>query len=259
MAQGKRRGFEGGVVSQAAEKPRGPAGSHRKGFHGVRNQAKVRKRWLVNYLGHGVEQLSSGFRGVGLVRMRDIGVAIDASLVLLPSLRLLTTVSVGARVLLLVTGDFLLILVVTHAGGRVVVLYRLGPGGGSAGGARWWTRDSRVCAMRSKADPMRVSDSWIMERTWSQLGGLAGLLPLGSGDWDPRGVRDLGRWGPEPRWCPGDEVLRALLRGGSGEEDLEYSWPYPSLSKRWRGVEVAHVRGKRTFVPREEAGLNSLW
>ena len=158
MAQGKRRGFEGGVVPQAAEEPRGPAGSHRKGFHGVRNQAKVRKRWLVNYLGHGVEQLSSGFRGVGLVRMRDIGVAIDASLVLFPSLRLLTTVSVGARVLLLVTGDFLLILVVMHAGGRVVVLYRLGSGG-SAGGARWRTRDSRVCAMRSKADPMRVSDS----------------------------------------------------------------------------------------------------
>ena len=25
----------------------------------------------------------------------------------------------------------------------------------------------------------------------------------------------------------------------------------------WGGV--AHVRGKRTFVPREEAGLNSLW
>ena len=120
----------GGVVPQAAEEPRGPAGSHRKGFHGVRNQAEVRKRWLVNYLGHGVEQLSSGFRGVGFVRRRDIGVAIDASLVLLPSLRLLTTVSVGARVLLLVTGDFLLILVVTHAGGRVVVLYRLGSGGG---------------------------------------------------------------------------------------------------------------------------------
>ena len=118
----------GGVVPQAAEEPRGPAGSHRKGFHGVRNQAKVRKRWLVNYLGHGVEQLSSGFRGVGFVRRRDIGVAIDASLVLLPSLRLLTTVSVGARVLLLVTGDFLLIFVVTHAGGRVVVLYRLGSG-----------------------------------------------------------------------------------------------------------------------------------
>ena len=66
MAQGKRRGFEGGVVPQAAEEPRGPAGSHRKGFRGVRNQAKVRKRWFVNYLGNGVEQLGSGFRGVGL-------------------------------------------------------------------------------------------------------------------------------------------------------------------------------------------------
>ena len=26
----------------------------------------MRKRWLVNYLGNGVEQLGSGFRGVGL-------------------------------------------------------------------------------------------------------------------------------------------------------------------------------------------------
>ena len=171
----------------------------------MRIQAKVRKRWLIDYLGNGVEKLSSGFRGVGLrghpsslseealnlrappdgfagvatpmspplevrrvqlvpeevdivivdngfvrnekevvkelrrnrefgiervvlVRRGVIGVAIDAFLVLFPSLRLLTTVSVGVRVLLLVTGDFLLILVVTPAGGRVVVLYRLGSG-----------------------------------------------------------------------------------------------------------------------------------
>ena len=66
MAQGKRRGFEGCVVPQATEEQRGPAGSHRKGFRGVRNQAKVRKRWLVDYLGNGVEQLGSGFKGVGL-------------------------------------------------------------------------------------------------------------------------------------------------------------------------------------------------
>ena len=62
-----------------------------------------------------------------------------------------------------------------------------------------------------------------------------GLLPRRSGDWDLRGVRDLGRWGPELRWGPGDEVLHAILRGGSGEEDLEYSWPYPPSSKRWCG------------------------
>ena len=68
---------------------------------------------------------------------------------------------------------------------------------------------------------MRVSDSRIIERTWSQLGGLVGLLPRGSGDGDLRGVRDLGRWGPELRWGPGDKALRGILRGGSGEEDLE--------------------------------------
>ena len=71
---------------------------------------------------------------VVLVRRGVIGVGIDVFLFLLPSLRLLATVSVGARVLLLVAGDFLLILVVTPAGGRVVVLYRLGSGWLGRGG-----------------------------------------------------------------------------------------------------------------------------
>ena len=69
-----------------------------------------------------------------LVRRGVIGVAIDVFLLLLPSLCLLATVGIGARVLLLVAGDFLLILVVTPAGGRVVLLNRLGSGRLGRGG-----------------------------------------------------------------------------------------------------------------------------
>ena len=71
---------------------------------------------------------------VVLVRRGVIGVAIDVFLLLLPSFSMLATIGIGARVLLLVAGDFLLILVVTPAGGRVVLLNRLGSGWLSRGG-----------------------------------------------------------------------------------------------------------------------------
>ena len=75
-----------------------------------------------------------GVEWVVLVRRGVIGVAIDSFLFFLPGLRLLATISVRARVLLLVAGDFLLILVVTPTGGRVVLLRRLGSGWFGRGG-----------------------------------------------------------------------------------------------------------------------------
>ena len=75
-----------------------------------------------------------GIERVILVRRGVIGVAIDVFLFLLPSFRMLSTIGIGARILLLVAGDFLLILVVRPAGGRVVLLNPPGLGVAQPGG-----------------------------------------------------------------------------------------------------------------------------
>ena len=211
MAYGERRGFEGGVVPQAAEESGGPAGGHRKGLSRVGNQAEVSKGRFVNYSCNGLEKFGAGFGGVRLggdpsglteesfdvcappdgfagvaapmsspleircvqlvpeevnvvvindgfvgneevvveklwrnrefriervilVRGGVIGVAIDVFPLLFPSFRMLSTFGIGARILLLVAGDFLLILVVVPAGSRVVLLNRLGSGWFNRGG-----------------------------------------------------------------------------------------------------------------------------
>ena len=59
MAQGEWWRFEGGVVPQAAKEPGRPTRSHGEGFGGVRDEAKVSERRLVDDFGDGVKKFGS--------------------------------------------------------------------------------------------------------------------------------------------------------------------------------------------------------
>ena len=167
-----------------------------------------------------------GIERVVLVRRGVIRVTIDAFLVLLPSLRLLTTVSVGARVLLLVTGGFLLSLVVTPAGGRVVVLYRLGSGwlgwGRPLVDKRLETRGSVPCGPRPIPCEFQTPESWsapdpswgVWRGSWAGCGGRGVELRSRVSEREVRGRGS--RW----RMCGAKGFLssarkRVLTRSGS--------------------------------------------